>query len=164
MRNYCLLQALVFHDQATPPNQFSLLTCSCTEALEQSRRLSSTNRSLSEDTETFRARETAQYCIHRQALHFLDFQEPPHSEDDDELEEAVHFLTLDPLLAAVYDGSTYGLVGRKRTPKLQCLLCDRHCSHVHLFHEWCDKNGITLVRSGHLRFYACVLIGIKTAA
>ena len=43
-----------------------------------------------------------------------------------------------------HDGVTYGLVGRKRTPKLQCLLCTRHCGHVSLFHEWCEENDIDL--------------------
>ena len=34
------------------------------------------------------------------------------------------------MLAAVYDGVTYGLVSRKCAPKLQCLLCTWHYGHV----------------------------------
>ena len=44
-------------------------------------------------------------------------------ENDNTEDSSVDILLLNPLLAAVYDGVTYRLVGRKRTPKLQCLLC-----------------------------------------
>lgn len=56
--------------------------------------------------------------------------------DEDEL--TVDFLYLDPPLVAVFDGASFGLVGFKRTSKLQCLLCDYRCRHVQLFTDWCQ--------------------------
>jgi hypothetical protein len=47
-----------------------------------------------------------------------DEDDEQNSGDEDEL--TVDFLSLDPPLVAVFDGALYGLVGFKRTSKLQC--------------------------------------------
>lgn len=57
---------------------------------------------------------------------------------------SVNILSLEPILGAVFDGVGYGLVGRKRTPKLQCLLCRGHCEHVWMFRQCCEENDIEL--------------------
>lgn len=123
VRNYCLLQPLTFHNLSCPSNQVTLLTCSCSDAAEHSQRLSSTKSSISEDIDNFRSREVALYCIHRQVWEQLQFEESPQDdisedhENDTTEDSSVDIILLNPLLATVYDGVTYGLVGRKRTPK-----------------------------------------------
>ena len=58
-----------------------------------------------------------------------------------EEELIVDILSVDPPLVAVYDGHSYGLVGYKRTSKLQCLLCNHRC-HVCNLKDWCDENDV----------------------
>ena len=89
------------------------------------------------------------YC--RRAWEHLQFPvEDTNGEEDSEeqCEEnndvSVDILNLEPILGAVFDGVGYGLVGRKRTPKFQCLLCRGHCEHVRMFKEWCEENDIEL--------------------
>ena len=121
VRNYCLMQPLTFHNLSCPSNQVTLLTCSCSDAAEHSQRLSSTKCSISEDIDNFRSREVALYCIHRRVWEQLQFEESPQHDMSEDHENgntedsSVDILLLNPLLAAVYDGVTYGLVGRKRT-------------------------------------------------
>ena len=148
VRGYCLLQPITFRNLSSPSTEeITLLTCSCVQAMEQSRRLCLTCDVISsEDISAFKSREEALYCIHRRVWDHLQFETVPtdDSEGTSDDEAAVDILTLDPLLAAVYDGCNYGLVGRKRTPKLQCFLCDGHCGHVQQFEEWCEENEIDL--------------------
>ena len=42
----------------------------------------------------------------------------------------------------MFDGDAFGLVGYKRTSKLQCLLCDHKCKHVQHFGDWCKVNDV----------------------
>ena len=63
----------------------------------------------------------------------------------------VDFLSLNPPLVAVFDGESYGLVGCKRTSKLQCLLCEHRCHHVHQFNDWCNANDVHLDKEEPLR-------------
>lgn len=66
-------------------------------------------------------------------------------EDCEEQDELTgDFLSLDPPLVAVFDGESYDLVGFKHTSKLQCLLCDHHCKHVHHIKDWCSENNVHL--------------------
>ena len=89
------------------------------------------------------AEEEAEYCIHAHSVPHLFGDEstsPVLDESNDEV--SADFLSLDPPLVAMYDGSSYGLIGRKRTTKLQCLLCSGRCKRVTLFNTWCDSNNI----------------------
>ena len=67
--------------------------------------------------------EKAEYCIHAYAIDTLCTDDESMirneeiEEDQDEL--VIDFLTLEPPLVAVFDGDSYGLVGYKRTSKLQ---------------------------------------------
>ena len=82
--------------------------------------------------------------MHRRAIqHLIDEGELATEGDDGRKlpETSVDFLSLDPLLVAVNDGSSFGLLGHKRTSKLKCLICSSHCDHLHYFHEWCEENN-----------------------
>lgn len=149
VRDYCLLQPVHFHDQTS---EIKLLTCSCPSSLDQSARLHATSSVITENLQQFKDREVSLYCIHRRAFQYLHFSSDvgsrEHGEEEDEAlqnsQVSADILTLQPLLAAVFNGSSYGLIGRKRTPKLQCLLCSGHCNHVRAFEEWCEEQDIEL--------------------
>ena len=130
------IQSREFHSAATG-DPLTLLTCSCKESLQQHTHLEATSPEIIEGLASFFTREKSDYCVHRRAIqHLIDEGELATEGDDGrELPEtSVDFLSLDPLLVAVNDGSLLG------PTKLKCLICSSHCDHLHYFHEWCEEN------------------------
>ena len=88
--------------------------------------------------------------MHRRAIqHLIDEGELATEGDDGrELPEtSVDFLSLDPLLVAVNDGSSFGLLGHKRTSKLKCLICSSHCDHLHYFFHTRNNQILELTKA-----------------
>lgn len=142
-RGYCLVQK-----KACTPSS-ALLMCSCAQAKTQRSRIAELPDSIEEEGfAALVAEEEAEYCVHARAVSHLfgvhSCSAPPDIEPEEENELSVDFLSLEPPLVALYDGRTYGLIGHKRTTKLQCLHCDSRCKHVILFNEWCERNNIHL--------------------
>ena len=77
--------------------------------------------------------------MHSYAVDVLVNEDDPQSDEGNDDEQdglVVNFLSLDPLLFAVFDGD-YVLVWHKHTSKLQCLMCSHCCHHVNLLSDWC---------------------------
>ena len=115
--------------------------------MQQRARLDAFPSVLTADAEALIHQEKMEYCIHAYAVGILTEDHVGSDEDDeqnsgDEDELTVDFLSLDPPLVVVFDGASFGLVGFKRTSKLQCLLCDHRCHHVQQFSDWCCANDV----------------------
>ena len=139
-QGYCLVQKTT----CTSSNATSsvLLMCSC--AQQQRCRIEALPEVIDEDNfAALIAEEEAEYCIHARSIpHLFGDESTSPVPDKIDNEVSADFLSLDPPLVAMYDGSLYGLIGRKRTTKLQCLLCNGRCKHVSLFNTWYDSNNI----------------------
>ena len=131
----------------------NLLKCSCYASIQQRARLDAYPRVFTTNAEAIVLHEKSEYCVHSYAVDILVNEDDPQSNEGNVDEQdglVVDFLSLDPLLVAVFDGETYGLVGHKRTSKLQCLMCSHRCHHVKLLSDWCRENDIHLDREDPL--------------
>ena len=140
----CLLQKMNF--DTMDGGSFDLLKCSCSTSKQQRARLDAFPKGWRTDVEALILQEKADYCVHAFAVDVLMEEDEDGNDENDSEEEdlIVDILSLDPPLVAVYDGHSYGLVGYKRTSKLQCLLCDHRCHHVRHLKDWCDENDVHL--------------------
>ena len=143
-QGYCLLQKMNF--DTMDGGSFALLKCSCSTSKQQRARLDAFPKGWRTDVEALILQEKADYCVHAFAVDVLMEEDEDGNDENDSEEEdlIVDILSLDPPLVAVYDGHSYGLVGYKRTSKLQCLLCDHRCHHVRHLKDWCDENDVHL--------------------
>ena len=147
---YCLLQKIHYH--TTGGDSIYLLKCSCTMAKQQRARLDAFPPILLADVAAMVSQETGEYCVHANAVDILRKGEESDEDDgEDQADLTVDFLSLEPPLVAVFDGGAFGLVGFKRTTKLQCLLCDHKCQHVQLFGDWCKANDVHLDKDDPLK-------------
>jgi hypothetical protein len=125
------------------------MTCSCDQGQEQKQRLAATSREISEEINRFLKREESCYCIHlRTAIKLADAEFDIHSLPSDESPDPfVDILSVSPFLAAVYDGTTCGLVSctQAATMKFKCSHCTSHpsCDHISFFQDWCERNNLS---------------------
>ena len=156
LKKFCLLQALCFSadDKVTDV----LFVCSCTKASAQHDRLLNTNTRINEDWLNFLSREKDQYCHHAYAGEHLckELVSPGTDEDtkdeSSDLSEMIDQLSSEPLLVAVFDEDSYGIVGLDRYNTKQRLVCKTccvrttatitHCSHVDIYRDWCTTEGL----------------------
>ena len=122
------------------------MTCSCEEGQEQKQRLAATSREISY---SFLKREESCYCIHlHTAIKLADAEFDIHGFPSDECPDPfVDILLVSPFLAAVYDGTTCGLVScsQAATMKFKCTYCSSHpsCDHTSFLQDWCDRNNLS---------------------
>lgn len=161
-KTYCLLQFMEFFAEDGPEEKRLLFVCNCTGAMQQCERLTNLDSCISEDIDAFLVREQQQYCIHafvcdklctkRSAIEPDDGNEG--ADEDDEEGVCVDQLSCDPLLVAVYDGDSYGIVGTNHYNKRLRLVCKScgvrcsttravtHCSHVQEYRNWCRSREL----------------------
>ncbi|XP_066304259.1 uncharacterized protein [Branchiostoma lanceolatum] len=157
-RSYQLVRPKVF--ESVSGERHVLYLCSCDNAREQNGRLSAMDNVVTgEDLRAFAVREEGLYCLHARAADQIitpplitEELEEEEGEDEDEEEEeedvyegAVDQLQLDPFLAAVHDGDTYGIVKRLVDGKLCCVMCTEKqtsCTHVNMYVCWCTYRGV----------------------
>ena len=147
---YCLLEKLTF-SSTNSDCKCTVMVCSCDHGLEQKHRLAATSREVSEQLDDFHQREVGQYCIHLRTALKLDSTEfNVHSISSDETIDSdpfVDILSTSPFLAAVYDGSSYGLVSctQAAARKFKCSHCHSHptCDHISFLQDWCDVNDLS---------------------
>ena len=145
-----------------------VFTCNCLHAIQQHERLNHIDNNIVEDVSTFLSREQQNYCIHAYAANIIisdnalfptnDIDEVEHdddvNDDDNDDDACVEQLETNPLLAAVFDGCSYGIVGTEqynRKRRLVCKSCSMtragsvtRCSHVDVYRGWCRTEGLEL--------------------
>ena len=127
------------------------MVCSCDHGLEQKHRLAARSNKMSEELDAFRMREVTQYCVHlRTALKLASTEFDVHCIPSDEAlnpDPFVDILSTSPFLAAVYDGTTYGLISctQAAARKFKCNHCHSHptCDHISFLQDWCDANDLS---------------------
>lgn len=147
---YCLLEKLTFRSSSSD-SKCTLLVCFCDHGLEQKHRLTATSREITEELDDFQQREVGQYCIHlRTAVKLASTEFNVHSVPSDETldpDPFVDILSTSPLLAAVYDETTYGLISctQAAARKFKCSHCHSHptCDHISFLQDWCDLHDIS---------------------
>ena len=100
-----------------------------------------------ENLDEFVEREASNYCLHVQTLLALNSSEFPVTNvsprDPDEV--TVDILSITPFRAAVYDGTSYGMIVRVHYGSqvhFRCTTCSiqsRSCDHVSTFLEWTEE-------------------------
>ena len=157
-KDFVLLESLKFNSENG--QRIDILVCSCDEGLDQKERLSMTNTNVYGDARSFVEREKEKCCVHVQVANVILPQlcgdsgsvsyEINDADGDDDDDTVIDQLSLDPLVVAVFDGISYGVLSkeeRSQTGRLRCRTCKTNvhlCGHIRTYRGWCDSNEIDI--------------------